>query len=362
MNYGMLSVDLAFKDFCDKSLDSAVEVTHFNIEEKITIDCGRDRKIEYHILIDPEKQLSIFDAIVIWGDFTTSFVYKEDVKKHLVSKLGLSQRDAVDRYYNTLLLDGCSKDFLQKVLIVSSNILPNSEKKMDQRYKDSASRLYSYAAAIIPRDPMSTAMAQLLRCSSKAVTCGIDAAFFLDSRLSKKIVKKDQIGYSFGRTISPKKGLIRRFTIQRFINSISSITGIKLQNISWKSSDGDPFLFHEKLDELRCCRFIITDTYHCAINSIREGVPVICIGDGSSHQSTTLDDKKKEYMFHSFMGQNYYTFIDNFRMIFDSKRIVRDIADMALDESLFKYFCNNIEIAKCNQIADFQSAIAKIRE
>ncbi|MEI4233136.1 polysaccharide pyruvyl transferase family protein [Roseovarius sp. D22-M7] len=355
----MLSVDLAFENFCHAALGDHFEVSYFNIEEAITIDCGSSRCLHYEFLHSPERQLSDSDIIVIWGDFTTSSVYVDDVLKHLVSKLKITETKAIDIYLKGLLLEECPDSILKKVLIVSSNLLPNAACQMSTRYRETATRLYSQAAAIIPRDPMSAAIAQIFRGNPTDVSCGVDAAFFLATQ-SATVGSADRIGFSFGRTAGPKSRLLRKWPVHRFTKALSRAASLPLYDIGWKSSGGDASLFYEKLEELRRCRLIVTDTYHCAINAMREGVPVICVGEGARHQFTTLGDKKKEFLFHAFMAQGLYAFSDNPQLIFSTHRVANEYLGNALDDTYAAQIRKNIEIAKSNQIIAFQSAIRKL--
>lgn len=359
-NYGMLSVDLAFEDFVRLALGKGAEIRYFNIEEDIHVDCGRSRKIVYDLLHSPDEQLSEFDAIVIWGDFTTSFEYRLGVNKHLANKLNLDKEAAADRYYKTLLFENCSESIMRKTLIVSSNILPNAAGSFDERYRLAVSRLYAAAAAIIPRDPMSVAMAQIFRRNSEGVSAGIDAAFFLDGGVKSSGEQRTRIGYSFSRTVGRKSGLIKRMMSRRFCNALSRKAQLPLYDVAWKTSHGAAMDFHKKLDEIAACGFIITDTYHCAINALRERVPVICVGQGAQHQSTTLGDKKKEYLFHSFMAQDSYVFTDNSAFMLSCERVAARTLRFVNDYQYLDRVFRNIEIGRKNQVNAFRLAIDKL--
>ena len=360
MNYGMLSVDLAFGDFCRVALGHGVRIEHFNVEEELVVDCGRSRQLRYGLLHSPEEQFAEFQAVVIWGDFTTSQAYGDGVAKHLMSKHGIERTSALDVYYRNLLLEQCSDSLLRRVFVVSSSILPNSEGALAPRYRDAVSRLYRLAGAIIPRDPMSAAMAQILRGNSVNVTCGVDAAFFLSSALPPYVGGRDGIGYSFGRTAGPKTSVYRRFAAMRFCQAVSRSTKLRLRHIRWNSSGGDAEGFHNTLDELRRCRLVITDTYHCAVNALREGVPVICIGDGSKHQTGTLGDKKKEYLFHGLMAQEMYVFADNLSIMRAGADAAGQYVADVLDEQYSSRILGNVHTAMRVQTAAFQRAILEL--
>lgn len=81
-------------------------------------------------------------------------------------------------------------------------------------------------------------------------------------------------------------------------------------NIDWNKKQNSDKLtkLANKIDAIRGCEVVVTDTYHCAINSWREGVPTICIGMGAEHARLAIGDKKKELMYLSFNMADLYVF------------------------------------------------------
>lgn len=357
MNYGMLSTDLAFENFCANSLQTRFDITYFNIEEEIYIECGNNRSIQYRLLHTPDKQLDGYDLIIIWGDFTTSHIYAVTTTKRLKEKHKLSEQEAEAYYLKRLLLKGCSKEIKKKVMILCSNTLTNSEFRVSPIYRESVFDLYHNAAAIIPRDPISSAMAQIMRGDHRGVSCGIDAAFFLSTPQSNEEDSiKNKIGYSFSRSVRRNKPFTKK-AAHRLIRGISKLSGFPAENVGWKASGGDPCEFFDTVESLRSYKFIVTDTYHCAINSIREGVPVICLGEGAAFQLTAISDKKKELIFQNFMGDEYYIFSDRLDFLFNGKKLARKSLAVVQDVSAFSAFSRNLQVAKQNQLDAFREAV-----
>src|SRR5690606_36211726 len=88
-----------------------------------------------------------------------------------------------------------------------------------------------------------------------------------------------------------------------------------------------------KLRQIRRCAFVITDTYHCAINAWREGVPAICIGYGTEEPKDPLSEKKKELLYSTFNARQFYVFAENLTAgtaFGEARRIVSLLSDSRL--------------------------------
>jgi len=67
----------------------------------------------------------------------------------------------------------------------------------------------------------------------------------------------------------------------------------------------------QKIDLVKSCQLVITDTYHCAITAWREGVPCLCIGRGAETAVNTQSEKKKELLYAMFNATPFYIFLEN---------------------------------------------------
>jgi hypothetical protein len=96
----------------------------------------------------------------------------------------------------------------------------------------------------------------------------------------------------------------------RYTRGIAAGLGAGVVNIDWnrKQNTASFVKLANKIDAIRGCKVVVTDTYHCAINSWREGVPAICIGMGAEHAILAIGDKKKELMYLSFNMADLYVF------------------------------------------------------
>lgn len=321
MNFGMLSVDLSFKDTFDRVFDNKKYVIeYFNIEEETRFSC-EGRLIHYNLLYNANEQLKNFNIIVIWGDFTTSYGYLNDVRPILMEKHSINFDDSTNLFYKNYLFENYDISFLKKTFILSNSLLQNSIDIDDSRYIAAIKRLYSNASIVMPRDPISTLISKMYSTDSNNVFNGIDAAFFLNK--IKYVEKRDSFGYCFGRTC--KRNIYYKFFSKFLVYYITKKTGLNSQKILWEVDHGNPSdLFHE-INLIKKQSFIITDVYHCAINSLRESIPTICLGEGRVHQRDTLSDKKKEYLYNSLFIQKLYIFIDDPFLIFKISSIIKRI-------------------------------------
>lgn len=168
------------------------------------------------------------------------------------------------------------------------------------------------------RDPISASLAMQYS-GRRESSAGCDAAYLLTDfdgfspELEHTNDSNDglRIGYSFGRIVrrSPENAP----ALRNFVERVADKAGASdIVNINWLS--GSPNLIsrlRKKLDQIRTCDLIITDTYHCAVNSWREGTPAICIGKGLQGASNSLSDKKKEIMYHDFGMSDYYVYFED---------------------------------------------------
>jgi hypothetical protein len=301
-NTGMISVDTAALSlFRRPPLLSDFKPTFFIAGRSESFcripDCG---EIQYHALNDPE-QLESFDKILFWGDFLHSRRYFEIA--------GLDK----DLVHRCLLLSGSSQELRSKVVSFGTSMYINTlEDQTDEPYRRAIGKLYRDAAAVMMRDPISADHAMRLSGYAKTDTLGIDCAFLLDSAHvfewaglppRNPAGHQPQVGYSFGRSVMKDR-------MVQYTRGIAAGLGAGVVNIEWNRKQNTDRLtkLANKIDIIRGCEVVVTDTYHCAINSWREGIPTICIGMGAEHARLAIGDKKKELMYLSFNMADLYVF------------------------------------------------------
>lgn len=115
-------------------------------------------------------------------------------------------------------------------------------------------------------------------------------------------------------------------------------------NVGWLWPDEDSSFgkLAKKLNVVNSCKLIVTDTYHLAVNSLREGVPVICIGLGAEPPMRTLSEKKKELLFGMFNARDSYIFIEDIAA-FTKSGAAKKLINLHLDGEYTKSIKSNIE-------------------
>ncbi len=358
-NYGMFSVDLAIGGFLRAANIETAELTRFTCEGPLQVSCGDGFELCYEQLKDPAEQLKNFDLVVIWGDFITSRVYLEEVSA-LVARANDVPLDAArDQVYRCLLLEGAPESLLAKSMVLSSNLLPNDSFIDDQRYQDAVRRLYSNALAVCPRDPISASIAKIYSGRFDNVGMGVDAAFFLEHGPNFSPVRSERrpgyVGYYFSRSSKLSRRTFHSHLLSRFfVKRLASLFGLECKALSWHSKaarGGEERGFGTALAELRDCRYVVTDTYHCAINAWREGTPAICLGRGVGYQGGSLDDKKKELLYLAMMAQPFYIFSDAIAHAVSTHRAARALSSPGTVNAVL----SNLEVQK-RTYAEFVNA------
>ena len=96
------------------------------------------------------------------------------------------------------------------------------------------------------------------------------------------------------------------------------------------------------LSELSGYRYIITDTYHLAVNAWRMGIPAICIGMAVDTSQHSLSDKKKEILYEMIGARRFYTYSERLRIGGNGFACAKQAVAALRDESLIDEVIANI--------------------
>jgi len=319
LNPGMLSSDLALRSFLARH-GIAAEVTTFTIGPELTIPgaaTGGD-DLRYRSLEGWEGLVG-FDRVIFWGDFLHSRRFHLTDMPWMTRHTGMSSApDALDEtIYGGLLLEGAPETLLRKVICFGGTIYINSLADAgDTRYIAAISRLFEAARLVLMRDPISAALARQYGASGPAL--GVDCSLLLQPfgglNWASDADAPPAISFSFGR------GPSRNRTTARLMHHLAEgfARTMKIAEpmaLDWLIADAhDPLRdMVDKLAQLRRSVVVVTDTYHCAVNAWREGVPAICVGRGAERATGTLSDKKKELFFAMFGAAEYYVYSEALR-------------------------------------------------
>ncbi|HWA19059.1 MAG TPA: polysaccharide pyruvyl transferase family protein [Devosia sp.] len=340
-NPGMVSVDVALHHFLSRyGIEADVQMFNFVKAVEIPSAGANYPSISQRRLTDP-RELEDYDIILYWGDFLHSWRYLNYDVRVVTPEEQRSDPGFLDGAMAALLLEGAPESVLRKVICFGGSLYINRpQHDANARYHSAIARLYSNARLTLMRDPISAALAQ--NYGAKGQTLGVDAAFLL-SKGSKPDLA-GPVGYSFGR--------IRwfrpiRLRLQPFARRLAGVLGKDTTNIDWLNVDQEhpSRELADRIDLVRRCSVVVTDTYHCAITAWREGVPAICLGLGAEYRSSTLADKKKELMLGMFNAGAFYLYLEELRGLIGGGAQARRYADLVNDTSVVEAVGRNITLA-----------------
>lgn len=298
INPGMSSVDLSLKILL-KKLKLLDKVDFFHLYRFFKYqETSSDQIIKYELIPDDLDFLKSKKMILYWGDFLHMFQYHQTVANLLLRmKAFQTIHEALQRVYAVFLMADRDDEVIKKKLSFGSTLIFNSSfDEGDTQYGPALKRFISHGH-IWFRDVFSALKASHLTNDYKSNFLGIDCATLIDpvelNYPGLGLNKENKIGIFIGRT------LYHLTEVLNFAQRISDLFQKELQWIQWGDSSAFPFLseiaidpsylniknFTEKgidnpVSAIRALKefdFIITDTYHIAVNAWNIGVPTICI-------------------------------------------------------------------------------------
>jgi hypothetical protein len=347
-NSGMITVDLALRSLA-ADLGFADTLDLYTVEHEHTVH----PLLQYREL-SSVQQLEGYDRIVYWGDFLHSRPYHVGDLVNRAQTRGVTAEEMLgSRVLPLLLADGASPDLARRIIVSGGSLYINRiEDDAYPQYRSAMENLYSGARLALLRDPVSAQYAsRFMRAVTPPDTLGVDSAFLLrpfadlDWREDPLPgLQSPILGFSFGRGLA--KNPESRAAMQGFVKEIAARLGCtELCDVAWLGRNRkDPVGgVMGKLRTIRTLRAVVTDTYHCAVNSWREGVPAICIGRGAEHPVGPLSDKKKELLYLMFNMKQFYCFIEQLQT--DMPGAVERAAAALGNEAAIDRVRGNIELS-----------------
>ncbi|WP_084709807.1 polysaccharide pyruvyl transferase family protein [Nesterenkonia alba] len=299
-NSGMFSVDRAAEHFFTSRGAS--------FDRIVTQDDGRGNFNDYKLVRD-FRQLDEYTHIVYWGDFLTSPSYGTRSFPWRERKYGTDLKtEEIINLWRTLFVPTREQKRGRMTVSVSTNFqndFDDPENKYSHFIRDTLARFEESYDYIYPRDDFSTKnlSRHLSYQGIRKVTTGLDAAFLQPRSAPIQNVKGDSyfFSYLFGR--SKLEGT------EALVESVEKDTGctgnllsrwFSLPSGSWEQK------FGQLQEQLRRSHFVVTDTYHVAVNAMQLGVPVIGIGRTAQRQEGTVGDFKKRELFTMFGLEEAY--------------------------------------------------------
>lgn len=360
-NMGMYTVDRAIIElFGERRQSHRIFCAHPPFKrgyyklKKLGIDIGLKKKWNEGIIEKEQysnlQQLQGFDNVIFWGDFTVNpeYGHHDFIDYDLRFALSRTPKDAIDRW-RTLF---SSKNMPgSRVMSFGQNFLHDSLAG-GMKFFDEARSVMAGVSMALPRDSGSTDRFRGLELPGCRVTHGCDAAML-------KIVNetfeagRDYFVYYFSRSNFDNKDEI--------ISTVSDklkLKPIELYNWNWFKTD-----FEKRWSDLRSLikksKFVITDMYHCAINSIALLKIPLVIGNPSISQSGTLGDFKKKILTEDCRLSEYFFETDensiiNTLMLEKMLNKAKELQNISEEETLDK-LCHVRSIAEGsrNTLFDF---------
>lgn len=298
-NTGMYSVDLAgFRLF--ESFDQTVD--YFMAGAGGAYGVFKYGQLPVHHLSHPEM-LRDYDTVVYWGDFTTNPQYGMDDFFLLRERHdGADTRSkAFGVWLDLLMLRRIEKGGM-RIFSFGQNFqsLPVAAKRMDLTV---IAPLYARFDAFLPRDPVSCdkLAATFPGIAGDRIMAGTDCAFLLDGavRNARPDGARDIGAFLFRSNIQNP----------RVLGEALQADGHRVTDIRrWLGAPTNALHTHfrDKCDQIRSFGCVITDTYHLAVNAIREGVTPIVLGRTDREQLSTVSDYKKRVLLHDLGAEDLH--------------------------------------------------------
>ncbi|MBK5943627.1 polysaccharide pyruvyl transferase family protein [Halorhodospira halophila] len=298
-NHGMLSVNIAARDIINR-IAPEWTCTYFCIETDYSLCFPHFGGFHYEQLVAPESQLKNYDIVFFWGDFLQCETYLLDVANRLQKREQTTYQKALDRCFKCLLFENTSPELLQKTVLFGGSTFPNAGYKAPKsdRYKNAARNLLASSLLVMPRDVFTyDYFASLVpyRAKNGDLTPSLDPAFFLDSNLAcSQPPKKDHILIALSRSFASKGFVLKRkhANSSRIINYLSNVFQLPTRKSGWRTNPWNVEHFEHTLAELQDAKFVITDTYHCAINSWLRGTPAVLLTERHASFSSPTSSLK----------------------------------------------------------------------
>lgn len=331
-NPGMVSVNESFRTWL-RNTDAPIEAEHYALGVRAEFD-GALHPRELHGNLDLALDA---DRVLFWGDWLQTTRFHESIVRDFsngfdpaATARGVSATEQVRQH---LILSGQPDDVLERVGIVGCTTALNSARDfLDAAYQHDLERLFGHAAFVMMRDPISMVHAQTIRADIGDSCEGFDCAFLLDAQAiigdAEPPAKRPYVLTYFGRNQT------NRFD-EGFTRALAHAAGAEVVALPWlkrrshpprglarpiervrrrlsrngsERANGPEFTpLAVLLAAVRSARFVVTDTYHLAVNAWNLGVPAVMVADVKEDKAYSVNSgvrfawRDKRYELYSMM-------------------------------------------------------------
>ena len=213
---------------------------------------------------------------------------------------------ALEKWKELFLLRGFDKG-ARKAISVSNNF-QSSNAVLETLPADDEDEIRALLDAnldaIFPRDPVSTAEVERMLGPNPRpqIACGVDAAF-LSPKSAAPAETAPEFTWFFKRS---KLSEAERGALLGAVEQETSLAPrylgdwLRLHFWTWDRE------YRQLIESMRTSRLLVSDTYHCCVNAMAMGKPVVGIGREATSQTGTLGDYKKKILFDMFGLSDFY--------------------------------------------------------
>jgi Polysaccharide pyruvyl transferase len=331
-NAGMYSVDLAAEQFLQSCGHSIRLVRTQSRKTWLKPRFGRQR----FDLVRNASELFDTDILVYWGDFTTNLLYGlvDFPRRDIAFGHNKSEASAFESWLQLFLPNRSDRNTPVYSIGQNFHSLGNSLKSLspDMRAKVEG-RYHNTFDAIIPRDDVSMQSLGDHKLGNSGVKLlqGLDPAMLLDHHALypelRTVDHSNSFAYVFGRSDF--------LQIPNLLQELEHRSGCKGVNLPFwhdlKSFTADRQM-RNMMKTIAAAKFVLTDTYHCAVNAIALGKPVFCLGLNQATQSSTVSEPKKRILFRMMGLTDYYLEFQNSSMEKNDRGLIIDTIMNHLEE------------------------------
>lgn len=375
INAGMKTVDIAWDVFLRKN-NLSIPYKRFSIKAKEqTVHVTDKMVLNYNGSLNfGLSMLGEKDILVFWGDFLHTHHYLKNDLLRIARKRKLKhyffdlfknpklQRFNDNNYlnwaYEFYLLQGSEQKHWKGSISFGTTLIGDHDFEImeQENYINSFTKFIQNLDRIWTRDVHSALQAAHIRQDYSKSYLGVDAALLIgpedyDAMLdapSLILPKEQYILTHFARTKAPLDQLLalaQRISLELEMPLfwLPWLTHLD-ENFKDSFDEIDATNYSDLIHTLRNASLVVTDTYHLALIGWRLGIPVLCIGSGLQHPSSTINDKKKEvfYMMHNMLPFYFYSELLN-----DEKSIAEYVSLVKSEftkKSTIKRIINKIKV------------------
>jgi hypothetical protein len=286
-NNGMYSVDRAARH--------ALEALGLRYDLCVTQGHRGMGALRYRLIRAPSDLLG-YRAVLYWGDFLNNPMYgRYDYaqRERAAARKRVTLEDGFAHWRRMYLELGAELPASTPILAMGGCFIGAQSQLHDPVVLRSMRAFLNRCAAVVVRDSDSFELVSSLQATNASIRLGFDGASVLPCR-EPAGKRGGYFAHSFGRSLPDDQ-------VDELVRNVERRTGLKGVRVDWLVKRWPKRVTHTNfsmsLALMRHARFCLTDTYHFAINSMRQGSLPICVVRDDYAHATTLNERKKRVLY-----------------------------------------------------------------